>query len=80
MDQARNTIVDESDDAIATKSQNHSTISGIASTTCAKSAEIDSSTSSTSSTSSASSASSASASTSSTVSKKLRKGKWTVSE
>jgi hypothetical protein len=73
MDQARNTIVDESDDAIATKSQNHSTISGIASTTCAKSAEIDSSTSSTSS-------ASTSTSTSSTVSKKLRKGKWTVSE
>jgi hypothetical protein len=65
MDQARNTIVDESDNATATKSQNHSTISGIASATCTKSAEFDSTSCSTSSC---------------TVSKKLRKGKWTVSE
>jgi hypothetical protein len=65
MDQARNTIVDDSDNDTATKSQNHSTISGIASATCTKSAEIDSTGSSTSSC---------------TASKKLRKGKWTVSE
>ncbi|OEU05753.1 hypothetical protein FRACYDRAFT_258386 [Fragilariopsis cylindrus CCMP1102] len=65
MDQARNTIVDDSDSDTATKSQNHSTISGIASATSTKSAEIDSTGSSTSSC---------------TASKKLRKGKWTIEE